>query len=290
MSPRRGVLWVAGVLLLAAPTPAQPRPDASAPTDASARPARVADAAVRPGPAVTPGSAGAPSPRTAARAAARRAAVRPTPTPPLLPLPPEPRRPRDPCDEALRAAQFDDVTGAERAYGPCRRRIIAGGRALAEGDLRTLEDVTAALHALRRADGQFCIAPAAPFDLNPWLAGAREVRSCLSSMDRVISSEETMERLLRGDPYANGRIVAVEALNPAAARRSRRGRRPDPAVEAEMVNLARLVGRQYMRTCRCFNGPQPDSAAAVRAMRLPPTIESVLLRGLQERGDPVPTS
>ena len=155
--------------------------------------------------------------------------------------------------------------------------------------MRTLEDVTAALHSLRRADGQFCIAPAAPFDLSPWLAGAREVRSCLSSMDHVISSEETMERLLRADPYANGRIVAVEALNPTAARRSRRGRRPDPAVETEMVNLARLVGRQYMRTCRCLSGPQPDSAAAVRAMRLPPTIETVLLRGLQERGDPVLT-
>ncbi len=160
---------------------------------------------------------------------------------------------------------------------------------LVDSDLRTLEDVTAALHSLRRADGQFCIAPAAPFDLSPWLAGAREVRSCLSSMDRVISSEETMERLLRSDPYANGRIVAMESLNPTAARRSRRGRRPEPAVEAEMVNLARLVGRQYMRTCRCLRGPQPDSATAVRAMRLPAAIETVLLRGLQERGDPVPT-
>lgn len=207
----------------------------------------------------------------------------------MTPLPPEPRRPRDPCDETLRAAQFDDVTGAERAYAPCRRRVIAGGRVLGEDDLRTLEEVTAALHTLRRADGQFCVAPSAPFDFNPWLAGAREVRSCLSSMDRVLSSEDAMERLLRGDPYANGRIVAVEALNPTAARRSRRGRRPDPAVDAEMVNLARLVGRQYMRTCRCFAGPQPDSATAVRAMRLPPTIESVLLRGLQERGDPVPS-
>ena len=76
MSPRRGVLWVAGVLLLAAPTPAQPRPDASAPTDASARPARVADAAVSSSPAVPSGPAGAPSPRAIARAAARRAAAR----------------------------------------------------------------------------------------------------------------------------------------------------------------------------------------------------------------------
>lgn len=274
MSRRRGVGWCVG-LLLAAPAFAQPVPDASRPTDATVRPS---DAAV---------SVSAPSPRAVARAAARRAAARPPTAPPLPPLPPEPRRPRDPCDEALRAAQFDDVTGAERAYGPCRRRVIVSGRPLTEADLRTLEDVTTSLHALRRADGQFCIAPAAPFDLGPWLAGAREVRSCLSSMDRVISSEETMERLLRSDPYANGRIVAVEALNPTAARRSRRGRRPDPAVEAEMVNLARLVGRQYMRTCRCLSGPQPDSAAAVRAMRLPPTIESVLLRGLQERGDPV---
>lgn len=274
MSRRRGVGWCVG-LLLVAPAFAQPLPDASRPTDATVRPS---DAAV---------SVSAPSPRGVARAAARRAAARPPTAPPLPPLPPEARRPRDPCDEALRAAQFDDVTGAERAYGPCRRRVIVSGRPLTETDLRTLEDVTTSLHALRRADGQFCIAPAAPFDLGPWLAGAREVRSCLSSMDRVISSEETMERLLRSDPYANGRIVAVEALNPTAARRSRRGRRPDPAVEAEMVNLARLVGRQYMRTCRCLSGPQPDSAAAVRAMRLPPTIESVLLRGLQERGNPV---
>lgn len=286
MSRRRGVGWCVG-LLLAAPAFAQPLPDASRPTDASVRPTSAADAGARPTDAAV--AASAPSPRAVARAAARRAAARTPSTPPLPPLPPEPRRPRDPCDEALRAAQFDDVTGAERAYGPCRRRVIGSGRALTEADLRTLEDVTTSLHALRRADGQFCIAPAAPFDLSPWLAGAREVRSCLSSMDRVISSEETMERLLRSDPYANGRIVAVEALNPTAARRSRRGRRPDPAVEAEMVNLARLVGRQYMRTCRCLSGPQPDSASAVRAMRLPLTIESVLLRGLQERGDPVAT-
>lgn len=267
MSPGRGVAWVVGVLLLAAPAaPAQPRPDAGAPAASPTRPGT----------------------RTGTRPSSRRGAARPSNALPLTPLPPEPRRPRDPCDETLRAAQFDDVTGAERAYGPCRRRVVTAGRTLAEGDLRTLEEVTAALHALRRADGQFCVAPAAPFDLTPWLAGAREVRSCLSSMDRVLSSEDTMERLLRSDPYANGRIVAVEALNPTAARRSRRGRRPDPAVETEMVNLARLVGRQYMRTCRCLAGPQPDSAAAVRAMRLPPTIESVLLRGLLERGDPVP--
>lgn len=282
MSPRRGVGWVVG-LLLATPALGQQRPDAATHADASTTAARSGDASIR------AASTGGPGPRAVVRTAARPRAARPANAPPLQPLPPEPRRPRDPCDEALRAAQFDDVTGAERSYGPCRRRVAAGGRALAESDLRTLEDVTAALHALRRADGQFCIAPAAPFDLNPWLAGAREVRSCLTSMDRVLSSEETMERLLRSDPYASGRIAAVEALNPTAARRARRGRRPDPAVEAEMVNLARLVGRQYMRTCRCFTGPQPDSAAAVRAMRLPPTIESVLLRGLQERGDPVPT-
>ncbi len=273
MGPRCGVLWVAGALLLAAPVAvAQPRGDASVPA---------------PHPATTTSSR--PAARPSSRAPGRRGAPRVVNAVPLTPLPPEPRRPRDPCDETLRAAQFDDVTGAERAYTPCRRRMVTGGRVLAESDLRTLEDVTAALHTLRRADGQFCVAPAAPFDFTPWLAGAREVRSCLSSMDRVLSSEDTMERLLRGDPYANGRIVAVEALNPTAARRSRRGRRPDPAVDAEMVNLARLVGRQYMRTCRCFTGPQPDSATAVRAMRLPPTIESVLLRGLQERGDPVPS-
>lgn len=264
-------MWLAG-WLLAVTASAQPHPDASV---------RAPDASATAAPA-------RPAGRSGSRSASRRGAARAPAALPLTPLPPEPRRPRDPCDETLRAAQFDDVTGAERAYLPCRRRVAAPGRTLAEGDLRTLEEVTAALHALRRSDGQFCIAPAAPFDLNPWLAGARETRSCLSSMDRVLSSEDTMERLLRGDPYANGRIAAVEALNPAAARRSRRGRRPDPAVEAEMVNLARLVGRQYMRTCRCFAGPQPDSVTAVRAMRLPPTIEGVLLRGLQERGDPVP--
>ncbi len=301
MSASRRVLWALLALGLARAAAAQEHPDASvapSPRDAGARPSR-ADAGT-PGDASVPrrpvGDAGVTPPRVnpasrppVAGPGARSPPMRNGASTPVQPLPPEPRRPRDPCDETLRAAQFDDIGGAERAYAACRRRMVAAGHALAENDVRTLEDVTTALHAMRRADGQFCIAPAAPFELGSWLGGARDVRACLSSLDRVLGSEENMERLLRGDAYASARIQAVEALNPAAARRSRRGRRPDPAVEAEMVNLARLVGRQYMRTCRCMPGPQPDSAAAVRAMRLPATVEGVLLRGLQERGDPVPT-
>ncbi len=194
-------------------------------------------------------------------------------------------RPRDPCAEVLHAVRFDDLAGAERSYGQCRARVAAAGRVPVAEDLRVLEDVTEALHGLRRADGTFCVAPAAPFELSSLVGSARDTRACFASLDRALHSDDALRRFLLEDPYSAGRLAVRGGIDVTAARRSRRRTVEAPAAEHEMLSLARLVGRHMMRVCRCLPGPQPENAGAVRAMRLPVSVEAVLLRGLAERGD-----
>lgn len=196
------------------------------------------------------------------------------------PAPPE----RDPCDEVLRAVQFEDVARAERSWRACRARVAPPGRILVEDDLRTLEDLTEALHGLRRPDGAFCVAPAAPFDLGAQLGSARDTRACFVALDRFLRSEDAVLRFLLDDGYAAGRLASRARFDVVAARRSRRSATPGSSVELEQVAVARLAGRQFMRACRCLPGAQPEAMTSVRAMRLPRTVEGVLLRGLAERG------
>jgi len=194
-------------------------------------------------------------------------------------------RPRDPCAEVLHAVRFEDIRGAERAYQACRARLAAPGRVTPAEDLRVLEDVTEALHGLRRADGAFCVAPAAPFELAASVAGARDTRGCFTALERFLTDEEAVTRFLLDDPYAAGRLASRAGLDVAAARRTRRRMALRPEAAQESLALARLVGRQFMRVCRCLPGPQPATPGSVRAMRLPPTVQAALLRGLTERGD-----
>ncbi len=194
-------------------------------------------------------------------------------------------RPRDPCVEVLHAVRFEDIRGAERAYQACRARLAAPGRVPAADDLRVLEDVTEALHGLRRADGAFCVAPAAPFELAASVSGARDTRGCFTALERFLTDEEAVTRFLLDDPYAAGRLASRAGLDIAAARRTRRRMALRPEAAQESLALARLVGRQFMRVCRCLPGPQPATPGSVRAMRLPPTVQAALLRGLTERGD-----
>ncbi|MEZ4406474.1 MAG: hypothetical protein R3A52_08370 [Polyangiales bacterium] len=194
-------------------------------------------------------------------------------------------RRRDPCHEVLRAAQFEDVPGAERAWAACRQRIAAPGRVPVADDLRTLEDAAEALQGLRRRDGAYCVAPAAPFDLSGAIGSARDTRACLQALDRFITSEEAVARYLVEEPYAAGRLAQRAGVDVTGLRRSARRRAAmSERADGETVALARLVGRHFMRACRCMGGAQPDSPGAVRAMRLPTGVESVLLRGLAERG------
>lgn len=192
---------------------------------------------------------------------------------------------RDSCHEVLRAVRFERVDEAEQAWRACRAMKAPSGRVLLEDDLRALEDATEALHGLRRGDGAFCVAPSAPFDFTAALDGARDVRRCLVALDRLLRSEEAMLQFLLGDGYSAGRLATRARANVVALRRNPRQAPAGSALEREQIALARLVGRHFMRTCRCFSGPQPAAMTAVRAMRLPRTIEAVLLRGIAERGD-----
>ncbi len=198
----------------------------------------------------------------------------------------------DPCAEALHAAEFDDVAGAEEAWVSCRAAVAPAGAVPPPEALRTLEDVAEALHGMRRADGNFCVAPAAPFDLALAMDGAPgDSRGCLEALDRFLRDDEAVLRFLVADPYSAGRLVSRGAVGAAVMRAARGPRRraslapPGSAAEREEVALARLVGRQFMRVCRCLPGPQPESVTAVRAMHLPQAVEATLLRGLAERGD-----
>lgn len=193
-------------------------------------------------------------------------------------------RERDPCDDALRAVQFEDVARAERAWSACRGRVAPTGRVLVDDDIRTLEDVTEALHGLRRTDGAFCVAPGAPFDLEPVMGAARDSRACFVALDRFLRSEDAVLRFLLADGYASGRLARRARFDVVAARRNPRRAPPGSAAEQEQVAVARLVGRHFMRTCRCLPGPRPDAMTSVRAMRLPRTVEAVLLHGIAERG------
>lgn len=189
----------------------------------------------------------------------------------------------DPCEAVLRAVRFERVDEAERAWRECRAMKAPPGRVPVEDDLRALEGATEALHGLRRPDGNFCVAPSAPFDLSAPLAGARDSRRCLIALDRLLRSEEAVLRYLLDDGYAAGRLASRARANVVAMRRDPRRAAEGSAVEQEQVALARLLGRHFMRTCRCMTGPQPVAMTAVRAMRLPRTVEAVLLRGIAER-------
>lgn len=193
------------------------------------------------------------------------------------------RGPRDACDEVLHAVQFEDVAGAERAYAACRERVAGPGRIPVAGDVRTLEDVTEALHGMRRDDGSFCVEPAAPFDLRGVSAGAADTRACFAALDHFLSSDNAVWRFAMADPYASGRLAARASFDVVSARRLRRRPAQGTPAERELLAIARLAGRHFMRACRCMPGPQPDSVTAVRAMHLPSTIEGVLLHGLEER-------
>ncbi len=191
--------------------------------------------------------------------------------------------PRDPCSEVLHAVQFEDVRGAQSAYAACRARVAGPGRIPVPDDVRTLEDVTEAIHGLRRDDGTFCVEPSAPFDLRAMLGDATDTRTCLAALDRFLASDNAVWRFTLADPYASGRLVARSGFDLVSARRLRRKPTPGSPAERELLAIARLAGRHFMRTCRCMPGPQPDSVTAVRAMHLPSTIEGILLRGLEER-------
>ncbi len=266
---------------------AQPRPDAGV-ARTPVTPARAAASTVSRAAATTSPRTATSAPRTAT-SAPRTATVSRSASPAAEAAPAEaaPERPREPCAEVLHAVRFEDIRGAERAYLACRARVAAPGRVPVADDLRSLEDVTEALHGLRRADGAFCLAPAAPFDLTGVVGGARDTRGCFAALERFLTDEEAVTRFLLDDPYAAGRLATRAGLDIAAARRTRRRMLLRPEASQESLALARLVGRHFMRVCRCLPGPQPATAGAVRAMRLPPTVQTALLRGLTERGDAV---
>lgn len=194
-------------------------------------------------------------------------------------------RPRDPCEEVLHAVQFEDVSGAEQAWERCRARLLPAGRIPLADDVRTLEDVTEALHGLRQDNGNFCVAPGAPFDFTGLTTGVNETRGCFVALDRLLTNEDAVLRFVLDDPYAAGRLAARGGLDVVTARRVRRRPTQGTPQDRELVSIARLVGRHFMRVCRCLPGPQPESVTAVRAMHLPSSVETVLVRGLSERGD-----
>jgi hypothetical protein len=183
----------------------------------------------------------------------------------------------------LHAVQFEDASGAVAAYARCRERLAPDGSVPTAEAVRTLEDVTAALHGLRREDGAFCVEPSAPFDFRVLLAGAGDTRTCLLALDRLLGSDNAIWRFVLADEYASGRLAARGHFDVAMARRNRLRPPSDSPAERELVAIARLLGRHFMRTCRCLPGPQPDSITAVRAMGLPSTVERVLLGALQDR-------
>jgi hypothetical protein len=190
---------------------------------------------------------------------------------------------REPCAEAIRAVQFEDAHAAEVAYQQCRARVAGRGRVPLADDVRTLEDVTEALHGLRREDGTFCVAPSAPFDFTVLMGTATDTRTCFLALDRFLSSDNSVWRFAVVDPYISGRLATRGGFDVITARRMRRRPEPGSIADRELLATARLAGRHFMRSCRCLPGPQPDSITAVRGMQLPSTVESVLLRGLEER-------
>jgi hypothetical protein len=191
--------------------------------------------------------------------------------------------PREPCAESIRAVQFEDAHAAEVAYQQCRARVAGRGRVPLADDIRTLEDVTEALHSLRREDGTFCVAPSAPFDFTVLMGTAADTRTCFLALDRFLSSDNSVWRFAVVDPYISGRLATRGGFDVITARRMRRRPEPGTPADRELLAAARLAGRHFMRSCRCLPGPQPDSITAVRGMQLPSTIEAVLLRGLEER-------
>jgi len=194
-----------------------------------------------------------------------------------------PAAPRDDCAEVLRSVQFEDAAGASAAYARCRGRVAREGHVPTAEDVRTLEDVTEALHGLRRDDGAFCVDPSAPFDFSALTAGAADTRACLLALDRFLASDNAVWRFVLADEYASGRLAARGSYDVASARRTRVRPGPDTPGERELVAIARLAGRHFMRTCRCLPGPQPDTVTSVRAMTLPSTVERVILRALEDR-------
>jgi hypothetical protein len=193
---------------------------------------------------------------------------------------------RDPCAEVLRAVQFEDESGAVAAFARCRALMAPEGHVPTPEAIRALEDATEALHGLRRDDGAFCVEPSAPFDFRALLAGAADTRACLLALDLLLSSDNAIWRFVLADEYASGRLAARGGYDADAARRARirpplPG--PDTPAERELVAIARLAGRHFMRTCRCLPGPAPDSVTSVRAMALPSTVEGVILRALGDR-------
>jgi hypothetical protein len=214
------------------------------------------------------------------RPRAERSALAPPAEPPP---PPSAPTPRDDCAEVLRAVQFEDAAGASAAYARCRGRVAREGHVPTAEDVRTLEDVTEALHGLRRDDGAFCVEPAAPFDFSALTAGAADTRACLLTLDRFLGSDNAVWRFVLADEYASGRLAARGAYDVATARRSRVRPAPESPGERELVAIARLAGRHFMRVCRCLPGPQPDTVTSVRAMTLPSTVEGVILRALEDR-------
>lgn len=248
--------------------------------------AQVALAQHRAEPARDAGASAAPAPRDAGPDA-RDAAVDRAPTRDAAPVvsvdATPPAAPRDACGEVLHAVQFEDASGATRAYAACRARVAGAGRIPVADDVRALEDVTEALHGMRRDDGAFCVEPSAPFDLRALMGAAADTRACFVALDRILSSDSAVWRFAMADPYASGRLAARAGFDMVTARRLRRRPAPGTPAERELLAIARLVGRHFMRACRCLPGPQPDSLTAVRAMTLPSTVESVLLGGLEER-------
>lgn len=255
----------------------------------------VVDAGVSlpPSSAPPPAPVSAPPPSFASTAALTAPEV-PVETSPAAPpdAPPAPAREapqassvarRDACAEVLRAVQFEDEPAAVAAYARCRDLVAPDDRVPTADGVRTLEDVTEGLHSLRREDGAFCVEPAAPFDFHALLGDAPDTRACLLALDRLLSSDNALWRFVLADEYASGRLAARGGYDAAWARRSRVRPDPDSPAERELIAIARLAGRHFMRTCRCLPGPQPDSVTAVRAMDLPSTVEGVILRALDER-------
>ncbi|MFO0609580.1 MAG: hypothetical protein U0324_40835 [Polyangiales bacterium] len=242
-------------------------PDAGAPASAPPPPLGSVASLVPPAPADPPSAPAAePPPAPAPEAPLANSVAR-----------------RDACAEVLRAVQFEDEPGAVAAYARCRDLVAHEGRVPGADEVRTLEDVTEALHALRREDGAFCVEPSAPFDFHALLGEAADTRACLLALDRLLGSDNAIWRFVLADEYASGRLAARGGYDVTAARRSRVRPPPDSPAERELVAIARLVGRHFMRTCRCLQGPQPDTVTAVRAMELPSTVERVILGALEER-------
>lgn len=185
--------------------------------------------------------------------------------------------------------EFEDAEAAERHWSACRSRL-GEAAALDASAVRRLEEVASALHTLRRTDGAYCVAPAAPLDLTAYTNGAIDALTCLRAMDTLLASEDTIVRVLVEDSYASGRLAARAGVDLRSARRRRSrwwhedGARP--AVAREGVGLARMIGRQFLRVCRCLPGPMPESERDILAASLPPRVQAVLLEGARARSAP----